>query len=338
VSAIGLYPKDGTVPADDDTDGTWWGGMHRGVNGNTSNDGAPVVLNVGRSEAGVLGAPINGQLVYTAHDYGPDLYQQPWFNSSTCYTSGCAGDSLVDLWYENWGYVTDDIDPISSGPYPWDNTGSHPEYTGYSAAPLFLGEFGTGHSASDIQDTTAGSQGQWFSAIVELIRDSSDHVADGTELSASGKAINDLSWAYWSYNGNDSYGLATTDFDAIEHPDKVAALCAIQSAGCSGPVCDDGTCSGGEDCITCQSDCGACATCSDGTCDAGEDCNSCQSDCGACPPPACDADGVCESGEDCNNCADCDGVTTGKPSNRYCCGDGTPQPAEGDGSICDGNY
>jgi hypothetical protein len=31
-------------------------------------------------------------------------------------------------------------------------------------------------------------------------------------------------------------------------------------------------------------------------------------------------------------------VTGGKPANRYCCGDGDAQPAEGDGSICDGNF
>jgi lysyl endopeptidase len=56
------------------------------------------------------------------------------------------------------------------------------------------------------------------------------------------------------------------------------------------------------------------------------------------PGGSCDNDGVCESGEDCTNCGDCEGRTGGKPSNRYCCGDGTAQSAEGNGSICDGNY
>ena len=59
------------------------------------------------------------------------------------------------------------------------------------------------------------------------------------------------------------------------------------------------------------------------------------------PPPtpgACDSDGVCELGEDCNSCAsDCDGKSNGKPSGRFCCGDGVTDPAE-DGSICDGNF
>jgi hypothetical protein len=52
----------------------------------------------------------------------------------------------------------------------------------------------------------------------------------------------------------------------------------------------------------------------------------------------CDNDGVCEAGEDCLSCGnDCDGKTNGPPSGRYCCGDGVLDPAEGDGSVCDGN-
>ena len=54
---------------------------------------------------------------------------------------------------------------------------------------------------------------------------------------------------------------------------------------------------------------------------------------------ACDNDSVCEPGEDCNNCPnDCAGVSRGRPSGRFCCGDGTPQFTEGDGSICNGNF
>jgi len=56
------------------------------------------------------------------------------------------------------------------------------------------------------------------------------------------------------------------------------------------------------------------------------------------PPPSCDNDGVCEAGEDCNSCSnDCSGVSNGKPSNRYCCGDGIIQSAE-TSALCDGNF
>jgi hypothetical protein len=51
----------------------------------------------------------------------------------------------------------------------------------------------------------------------------------------------------------------------------------------------------------------------------------------------CNENGVCESGEDCETCGDCAGNGTGKPSTRFCCGNGELEGAEGDGAICDGN-
>jgi FtsP/CotA-like multicopper oxidase with cupredoxin domain len=118
-------------------------------------------------------------------------------------------------------------------------------------------------------------------------------------------------------------------------------------AACAAPFCGDMTCDVDEDVCSCSADCGAPPTsetsCTDGTdddCDGAVDCDDadCSAD-AACAPPACDNDGVCEAGEDCNNCSsDCDGVVNGRPSNRYCCGDGVQDSAEGNGSICDGNY
>jgi hypothetical protein len=53
----------------------------------------------------------------------------------------------------------------------------------------------------------------------------------------------------------------------------------------------------------------------------------------------CDGDGVCEAGESCLTCPDdCDGVTTGKPANRFCCGNGLMEPPEGGGALCDGHF
>ena len=79
--------------------------------------------------------------------------------------------------------------------------------------------------------------------------------------------------------------------------------CASCDADCGAcpPACGDGQCNGSEDCGTCEADCGACpAFCGDGTCDADEDCNSCASDCGACP--AFCGDGTCDRNEDCSSC------------------------------------
>ncbi len=149
---------------------------------------------------------------------------------------------------------------------------------------------------------------------------------------------------------------------------------SCDSAPAASSCCGDGTCTGIETPWTCELDCGAPPFCGDGTCGTSEDPCSCATDCGAapafelagatcsdgadddcdglvdcadsdcvadpaCAPPACDGDGICEPGEDCNTCSsDCDGKAGGKPSSRFCCGDGTAEAAEGDGSVCDGHF
>jgi endoglucanase len=104
--------------------------------------------------------------------------------------------------------------------------------------------------------------------------------------------------------------------------------CTSEGFACSAqpPVascCGDLVCQGAETSCNCGIDCGPP--------DPGE--------CDPPPPPGCDNDGVCEQGENCNTCGnDCSGRTGGKPTQRYCCGDGIQQSAEGNGVICDGNY
>jgi len=114
---------------------------------------------------------------------------------------------------------------------------------------------------------------------------------------------------------------------------------------CQGGYCGDDTCDPGEDQCNCPEDCGtppstetSCTDEIDNDCDTYVDCDD--SDCDEDPAcQGCDNDGTCESGEDCNNCPnDCEGKQTGPPSGRYCCGNGIAEDAEGDGSICDGNY
>ena len=95
------------------------------------------------------------------------------------------------------------------------------------------------------------------------------------------------------------------------------------SLGCSGgALLCNATCSGYD-----KSLCTGCPACNDnGLCEVGEDCNGCPNDCpGGTSSGAVCGNGVCEAGngENCSNCAaDCNGVQNGKPSNRYCCGDG----------------
>ena len=92
--------------------------------------------------------------------------------------------------------------------------------------------------------------------------------------------------------------------------------------------CGDLMCEGSESCSNCALDCtdGAeiCTGGVDEDCDGAVDCAD--SDCSlvpACTGGAC-GDGVCDSAsENCVTCpADCNGVQNGKPSGRFCCGDG----------------
>jgi endoglucanase len=102
---------------------TWWGGD---------------LAMAGRYPV-VLSSP--GHVVYSAHDYGPSLFQQSWFNSSTTRAS------LYNVWHKFWGYL-----------YTKDK------------APVWVGEFGTDDMSSDISSTSPGSQGQWFSTLVSYLK------------------------------------------------------------------------------------------------------------------------------------------------------------------------
>ena len=72
------------------------------------------------------------------------------------------------------------------------------------------------------------------------------------------------------------------------------------------PECGDAICDppAGEDCVSCETDCGPCAaTCGDGDC-IEETCVDCPDDCGVCPPNC--GDGTCDVDETPDNCpADC---------------------------------
>ena len=82
-----------------------------------------------------------GHLVYSAHDYGPNLFAQSWFNGSTTLSS------LEAVWTKFWAYISA------------NNT-----------APVWIGEFGTDNNNIDIENTAAGSEGQWFESLVTFFQ------------------------------------------------------------------------------------------------------------------------------------------------------------------------
>lgn len=75
----------------------WWGGNLRGVK--------EYPVDLGKYQ---------DKLVYSPHDYGPTVYEQPWFKNSYDYNS-----LMKDCWHDNWFYIYE------------DNT-----------APLLIGEWG----------------------------------------------------------------------------------------------------------------------------------------------------------------------------------------------------
>ncbi|HVU70050.1 MAG TPA: cellulose binding domain-containing protein [Ktedonobacteraceae bacterium] len=222
VEGTSNYPTASGTQAAGPYAGTWWGGNLQGVNGNSNNAGAPVVFNAGGS-ASSLGPAVNNQIVYSAHEYGPTLYQQSWFNSSTCYKSGCSSSSLVDIWNSNWAYIStpNGVNPTWPGhsSYPWSNTGA----TAYTSAPLWIGEFGTGNSASDLASSGAGSQGQWFTDLMNFIK--SSYGSGG-----SGIAVSNLNWTYWALNGEDSFGLLSGSYNSLGNASKeYSYLCMVET-------------------------------------------------------------------------------------------------------------
>lgn len=101
IEGIQIYPKDiGSnnfiSMNEDDYYNSWWGGNLRAVRDYPIDFG---------SEA------LNKQVVYSPHDYGPAVYQQPWFYEGFSY------DSLKkDYWYDSWLYIDDEkIAPLLIG-------------------------------------------------------------------------------------------------------------------------------------------------------------------------------------------------------------------------------
>jgi Cellulose binding domain/Cellulase (glycosyl hydrolase family 5) len=222
VEGTSNYPTASGTQVNGPYAGTWWGGNLQGVNGNSGNAGAPVVLNAGGS-ASSLGAAVNNQIVYSAHEYGPTLFQQSWFNSNTCYKSGCSSSSLVDTWTSNWAYIAtpNGVHPTWPGhsSYPWSNTGA----TAYTSAPVWIGEFGTGNGSGDLASTGAGSQGQWFTDLLNFIK--SSYGSGG-----SGVAVSNLDWTYWALNGEDSFALLNGAYNGLANTTKqYSYLCSIET-------------------------------------------------------------------------------------------------------------
>lgn len=112
VEGIEIYPKDiksnGNFSSNNANDYyfNWWGGNLRGVKDNP--------IDLGKYQ---------NKLVYSPHDYGPAVYQQPWFGNGYTY------DSLYnDCWHDNWFYIQEEgIAPLLIG--EWGGFMTEPNLT-----------------------------------------------------------------------------------------------------------------------------------------------------------------------------------------------------------------
>ncbi|MHC4093911.1 MAG: Ig-like domain-containing protein, partial [Planctomycetota bacterium] len=202
----------------------------------------------------------------------------------------------------------------------------------------------------------APAEGDVVSGMITIIVEAADNVGvSQVDLLVNGMFVSSDTvppheWAFDTTNLADGPGtISAVAHDAAGNSAESATV-QVTVDNSTPPVeclnaadCDDGLfCNGAESCDAdgnCQpggdpcpgQDCdepsGACVAIpcdNDGTCEEGEDCNNCPGDCLSGSGPSC-GNGVCEvaDGEDCLSCPqDCSGRQGGKPSRRYCCGDG----------------
>ncbi|NUT33744.1 MAG: cellulase family glycosylhydrolase, partial [Hamadaea sp.] len=126
-----VYPREGETWSSPNTDPdlspnyyyNWWGGNLRGVR--------DYPINLGANQ---------DQLVYSPHDYGPLVYDQPWFQKPFDKAS-----LTVDVWRPNWLYIHEN-----------------------GTAPLLIGEWG-GRLGQDAR------QDKWMTALRDLIVENGLH-------------------------------------------------------------------------------------------------------------------------------------------------------------------
>lgn len=160
----------------------WWGGNLAGAKE------YPVLLKVPH------------QLVYSAHEYGPQMHSQRWITP----TMGEA-DWQREM-YKHWGYLLDAKGPI--------------------AAPVWVGEFGTpATSALSVHNLRGNSQGRWFSSLVHFLQRYPDTgwaywAINGTRSGGPGR----------TYGQRDSFGMLTGDWSHLSLSPLWQALRTIETS------------------------------------------------------------------------------------------------------------
>lgn len=129
VEGIEIYPIDTKSNGDFSSTNmgdyycTWWGGNLRGVKDNP--------IDLGNKQ---------NKLVYSPHDYGPAVYQQPWFQGNYTYES-----LYNDCWHDNWFYIQEqNIAPLLIG--EWGGFMTEPNLTWMTYMRKFIKENKINHT------------------------------------------------------------------------------------------------------------------------------------------------------------------------------------------------
>ena len=126
VEGTEIYPrKKGDYSSSDNGDYyfNWWGGNLRGVK--------DYPIDLGKYQ---------DKLVYSPHDYGPTVYQQPWFEGDYDY------DSLMkDCWKDNWFYIYEKkTAPLLIG--EWGGFMTEPNLTWMTHMRTLIGKYHLHHT------------------------------------------------------------------------------------------------------------------------------------------------------------------------------------------------
>lgn len=127
------------------TDWYWWGGNLSGV------ARYPVQL------------AVPNRVVYSPHDYGPDIYPQGWFSSPAF------PDNLPSVWDQHWGYIAEQgIAPVVLGEFGGRSVGSSAEGEWHRALIRYLTEHRIGFISwalnPDSADTGGILEDDWLTA------------------------------------------------------------------------------------------------------------------------------------------------------------------------------
>lgn len=131
IEGIEIYPKDiaknGDFSSQDSADYffNWWGGNLRGVRDYPIDFGTP---------------ERNAQIVYSPHDYGPAVFDQPWFSGDYTYES-----LQEDCWNDNWFFIQkENIAPLLIG--EWGGFMTEPNVTWMTYLRKFIKENRINHT------------------------------------------------------------------------------------------------------------------------------------------------------------------------------------------------